>query len=609
MNWFRNQKTLTKLMLGFGFFALLMGVIGYQGISGMSKVNVMMDQVYSKEMAGVTAAKEIVASVLEMSRVARQAIIDTDDQSLHGDEEDYTRAVSDMTAKFLAAESVFHVPEGKRLLAETRKDAEDYSAQIREVIRHAVAHDTKTAVDLIKKAHVASDRTLDAANRTAAFKEKAAMDYFQASQSTYSSTRNSVIVIISGGIVLAIVLGFFIAQMIVRPLAEMVSTANGLAGGHLDQKVEYHSKDEVGSLAQAFRTMIQEFSGAVNETAEILGRLARRDLTARMSSGAKGDFEKIEKSLNTAADNLQQALTEVRHASTQVASTAQQLSSASQQIAAGAQEQASSLEETSATLEELTATVKQNADSARQANQLAAGAREAAEKGGSVMNTAVAAMNEINTASSRIAEIITTIDEIAFQTNLLALNAAVEAARAGEQGRGFAVVASEVRNLAQRSASAAKEIKGLIQDSVRKVENGSQLVNDSGKTLTEIVLSVKRVTDIVAEIAAASQEQATGVEQVAKATSQMDQVTQQNSAQTEEMSSTAEELSATAATLQDLVGRFMLEEHSSNLSVTPRQAVNAKPKPRISTSKSAARPAQTSLVALAHQTGSGFEEF
>jgi len=267
------------------------------------------------------------------------------------------------------------------------------------------------------------------------------------------------------------------------------------------------------------------------------------------------------------------ALLEVAEIANSLASASQQLSAASEEISSGAQEQASNLEETASSLEEITSTVKQNADNAQQANQLANGSREVAEKGGEVVSNAVEGMNEINKASKKIADIITAIDEIAFQTNLLALNAAVEAARAGEQGRGFAVVAGEVRNLAQRSAAAAKEIKGLIQDSVRKVETGSELVNQSGQTLQEIVTSVKRVTDIVAEIAAASREQSSGIDQVSRAVAQMDQVTQANASQTEELSSTAQALAAQAQQLQDVVGRFNLDQAIRKSKLSARSAV------------------------------------
>jgi methyl-accepting chemotaxis protein len=223
------------------------------------------------------------------------------------------------------------------------------------------------------------------------------------------------------------------------------------------------------------------------------------------------------------------------------------------------QEQASALEETASSMEEITSTVKQNADNAYQANQLAANARTQAEQGGAVVSKAVAAMAAINHSSKKIADIISVIDGIAFQTNLLALNAAVEAARAGEQGRGFAVVADEVRKLAQRSAEAAKEIKTLIGDSVEKVEGGTRLVDETGQVLTEIVTAVKKVSDIVAEIAAASQEQSTGIEHVNKAVMQMDEMTQQNAALVEEAAAASESVDAQAQSLQQLVAFFKVE--------------------------------------------------
>jgi methyl-accepting chemotaxis protein len=215
-------------------------------------------------------------------------------------------------------------------------------------------------------------------------------------------------------------------------------------------------------------------------------------------------------------------------------------------------------------MEQMTSTVKQSADNAKQANQLSLSSRDIADKGGKVVTDAVAAMAEINKASKQIADIIGVIDEIAFQTNLLALNAAVEAARAGEQGRGFAVVAAEVRNLAQRSATSAKEIKALIQDSVQKVQGGSELVNHSGKTLEEIMTSVKKVAEIVSEISAAAQEQSAGIEQVNKAVTQMDQVVQANAAQVEELSSTAQSMSGQGQQLQALVKRFKIQEERAS---------------------------------------------
>jgi len=237
-----------------------------------------------------------------------------------------------------------------------------------------------------------------------------------------------------------------------------------------------------------------------------------------------------------------------------------EISRGSLELSTRTEEQASSLEETAASMEQMTATVKNNADNAVHASELAQAAREQAERGGRVVGSAVTAMSEINTASKRIADIIGVIDEIAFQTNLLALNAAVEAARAGEQGRGFAVVASEVRNLASRSAAAAKEIKTLIHDSVAKVDEGTRLVDESGKVLEEIVTRVKKVTDVMAEIANSSREQASGIEQVNKAMTLMDTMTQQNAALVQQDTAAAQVLTAQATGLTELISRFRRSE-------------------------------------------------
>ncbi len=299
---------------------------------------------------------------------------------------------------------------------------------------------------------------------------------------------------------------------------------------------------------------------AVNQAALVHKSLADGNLTARMQVQSRGQIWQLSQSVNAFAQMLHDTIRRVTEGAGDVAAASGQVTAAAQRLSEGAQSQASSLEETAASLEEITVTVKQNADSARHASQLALGSRDAAQKGRQVVTAAVKSMDDLTQASKQIGEIITVIDEIAFQTNLLALNAAVEAARAGEQGRGFAVVAAEVRSLAQRSAAAAKEIKGLIGNSVTKVGESAALVTRSGQTLEEIVTSAERVTDIVAEIAAASQEQFRGIDQVNRAVAHMEQVTQANAAQAEELSSTAEALSSRAGQLRGLVGRFKLEQ-------------------------------------------------
>ncbi|HEU4374871.1 MAG TPA: methyl-accepting chemotaxis protein, partial [Telluria sp.] len=275
------------------------------------------------------------------------------------------------------------------------------------------------------------------------------------------------------------------------------------------------------------------------------------------------------------------------------------------------EQQASSLEETASSMEELTSTVKQNADNARQANSLATTASDVASRGGAVIGNVVQTMEEINSSARQIVDIIGVIDGIAFQTNILALNAAVEAARAGEQGRGFAVVASEVRNLAQRSAAAAKEIKSLIGNSVERVDAGSKLVNEAGATMQEIVESVRRVTDIMGEITAASQEQTAGIDQINVAITQMDQVTQQNAALVEEASAASEAMHEQAGKLAQVVSVFKLD--SSRIAAV--RAVPAKPQRTVGLASPPARPAQPSRIAAARTgaapvaTSSDWEEF
>jgi len=318
------------------------------------------------------------------------------------------------------------------------------------------------------------------------------------------------------------------------------------------------------------------------------------DLSKRIDLAGKiGFFEAMSRGVNQLADNMAEVVSKVKSVAAEVHRGADEISTGNANLSQRTEEQSSSLEETASSMEEMTTTVKQNADNAGQANQLAMAARDQAEKGGSVVNQAVKAMSDINEASKKIADIIGVIDDIAFQTNLLALNAAVEAARAGEQGRGFAVVASEVRSLAGRSATAAKEIKELIQDSVRKVGDGSVLVTQSGQTLEKIVASVKKVSDIVAEIAAASREQSSGIEQVNRAVMQMDELTQQNAALVEEATAASQAMAEQVRGLNQMLDRYrvneMIEGARNFAAPAAGAAANTRAAPRAER-RSAARP-------------------
>ncbi|MBV7535524.1 MCP four helix bundle domain-containing protein [Duganella sp. sic0402] len=348
------------------------------------------------------------------------------------------------------------------------------------------------------------------ADRQAALLDAAAVEIHE----QYQSGRTLLIMLGLAAIVLGVVAAWWITRTITQPINAAVRVAETVSSGDLTSDIQVNSNDETGQLMNALKTM---------------------------------------------NSNLVSIVGQVRNGTELIATASTQIAAGNQDLSSRTEEQASSLEETASSMEELTSTVRFNAENARQANELAISASEIASRGGSVVGEVVNTMGSINDSSRKIVDIISVIDGIAFQTNILALNAAVEAARAGEQGRGFAVVASEVRNLAQRSASAAKDIKGLIDDSVQKVQIGSELVDKAGQTMEEIVQSISRVTQIMTQISNASEEQSQGIAQVNDAITQMDQVTQQNAALVEEAAAAAESMQEQSAKLADVVSVFKLD--------------------------------------------------
>jgi len=348
----------------------------------------------------------------------------------------------------------------------------------------------------------------------------------------------------------------------------------------------------LGALLSHALRRLSLVQGALDEIADGDG-----DLTRRLDSHGNDELARIGAAFNRFVDKVTAMMIEIRHASHIIHSASRDIASGNLDLSGRTEQQAGSLEETASAMEQLTSTVQQNAENARQANQLALSASDVAAQGGTVVTQVVDTMSSINASSNKIVDIISVIDGIAFQTNILALNAAVEAARAGEQGRGFAVVASEVRSLAQRSASAAKEIKILIDDSVEQVEAGSKLVAQAGSTMDEVVSSVRRVTDIVAEISAASQEQNSGISEIGRAITQMDETTQQNAAQVEQAAAAAQSLQDQAEHLTHAIGAFKLDHETA--ASAPRAAVRPPvpkshppaPKSKVNAFPAAAAPA------------------
>ncbi len=522
----RARLTLVIVLLSFvGIGTAVMG------LNGMSQTNAGLSTVYEDRLVPMGQISRIVDRLMESRILLMDAVDRPTPEVIHANTEMIGKNAEETTKLWREYLATYLTPEEKKLAAQWERDREKFVANgLNAVVSALNAGRKEEARTIAREVMVPAFAPVkEGAEKLMQLQLDVAKDEFGKANALYATTRNLTIVVNTLGLLLAIAIGFYIIRAVVRSLNQAVGLAIAVSSGDLTSKVEIRYDDEIGKLMQSLKNMNGNLVGIVTDVRTEVGGIA-------------------------------QASTEI--------------SQGNADLSARTQEQASALEETASSMEEMTSTVKQNADNARQANQLAVGAREQAEKGGDVVLKAVSAMGEINKSSRKIADIINVIDEIAFQTNLLALNAAVEAARAGEQGRGFAVVASEVRNLAQRSATAAKEIKGLINDSVDKVKAGSELVDESGKTLSQIVESVKKVTDIVAEIAAASHEQASGIDQVNKAVLQMDEMTQQNAALVEQAAAASRAMEEQARILGRMMGFFRITGASAEhvtLGVPARQ--------------------------------------
>ena len=532
-----NLKISTRLAGAFGLLVLLLVGLAVAAYSQLSSIHDDTLDLADKWLPSVQVVNQMEAQATINRVVVATHILNTDEAAMGGIEQEITQGRDKLAKQRQTYEKLISSPEEKRLYEEFSAAWKKYAETNDKVLAHSRKNESDQARALLqgesRQNYAAAMALLDKLvelNGAGAKQSKAA------SERSYSVALTTLFVTAALAIAVAVVAALWLIRSITGPLARAVHAADLVAAGDLTVQIQADSQDETGKLLQSL-------------------------------------------------DKMQQALVRtvstVRQNAESVASASAQIASGNHDLSARTESQASALEETAASMEELGSTVRQNADNARQANQLAVSASTVAVQGGEVVSQVVETMKGITTASNKIADIIGVIDGIAFQTNILALNAAVEAARAGEQGRGFAVVASEVRSLAGRSAEAAKEIKSLIGASVERVEQGNVQAERAGQTMTEVVNAIRRVTDIMGEIIAASSEQSAGVSQVGEAVTQMDQATQQNAALVEQMAAAAGSLSGQARELVEAVAVFKLAQGASGQwSAAPAHKPVAAPAPR-----------------------------
>lgn len=520
MKWFLNMKITTKLIVGFAVVAIIAGVVGFVGIKNIQTIDKNGSTIYENMTVPL-------AESAEMAKLFQRVRVNTRDMILEDDPEEVELMYNNILT-IIEELNTLSVSFEKKALSQEMKDAfadfmgarKNFAALLDDYYSLCMENKDDEAYAIIKgDMRIAAEAEKDAIDKMVTMKVDDADKKATENKSITSSSITTMITLIIIAVIIAIGLGIFIARIISKPLSQMVKSANEIADGNLDIDITLNTKDEVGALAKAFRSMTQ---------------------------------------------NINEVMTNINSASEQVASGSRQVSDSSMSLSQGATEQASSIEELTASIEEIAAQTRQNAANAEKAKEVATTAQRYAQQGNEQMEDMLKAMAGINDSSNNISKIIKVIDDIAFQTNILALNAAVEAARAGQHGKGFAVVAEEVRNLAARSASAAKETTAMIEGSIQKVEGGTKIANETAQALNKIVEGVSQATELVGQIAVASNEQALGVDQINQGIMQISDVVQTTSATAEETAAASEELSGQANMLKNQVATFKLNKKRKN---------------------------------------------
>ncbi|WP_077035574.1 methyl-accepting chemotaxis protein [Pelomonas sp. KK5] len=514
MEFIKNIRIGRRLTMGFGILLAMLLIVGGVGAMGVSRVHDATTDLANNWLLATRSLGDYEAALSNIRRGEALTLLAKSAE----DVDQQARRILDSKAKAAEAWKRYAAtidPGEEQKIAKAVVAAQDaYYADLDRALSVSKSGDRVAAEDMFRNATRKSfDATIEAINADVEFQSAGGVRAYEDSSKAYNRTWATMVIVALSAALVTVAIAWLLSTSIVRPINAAVKIAETVASGDLSSEIEADSLDEAGQLLRALKNM----------------------------NGA-----------------LVTIVSRVRDSSDSIATGSAQIAAGNADLSQRTEAQASNLQQTAASMEELTATVKQNAETAKQASALAGSAAEAAEQGGSVVGRVVATMREINESSTRIADIIGVVDGIAFQTNILALNAAVEAARAGEQGRGFAVVAGEVRSLAQRSAQAAREVKGLIATSVEKVEAGSTLVDDAGRSMGAIVSQVKRVTGLISEISTSSDEQSRGIGQVGEAIVQLDQVTQQNAALVEQSAAAAESLKQQSERLSDAVAGFRL---------------------------------------------------